>query len=113
MTTARERLNGYDLLDLGDLGADHALDAALERHRRARAVPAGAVERDLDDARRLVDRDEGDVAAVGLDVGTDLLQDLADPVLDRKRRGGGRVIVAHGSPRNLSERRSRRAAAPR
>ena len=74
--------------DLWDVVLEVALDAFTEGHRSARAADAGAVEADFD--RAVVrDFDEFEVAAVGLDGGTDGIEHASDALVEASGEGRG------------------------
>ena len=90
-----------DAADLGDVLAKVALDAGLESDRRGRATDAGAVHADLDDVVG-GERNELDIAAVGLDRGADEIQHFLDTV-EHGMTGAG----LSGSGRGLGRGRDR------
>lgn len=74
-------VDGFDGCDFGDAFLEGSFDAHAEGHVGGGASDAGAVHSDLDDAGG-GHVDELDVAAVGLDGGTDEVDDGADLVVE-------------------------------
>ena len=82
-----------DFGDFVDVFGEVLFDAEFEGHGGGGAVDAGALEADLDDAVGS-DGDEFEVAAIGLDGGSDLLDDFFDAL--GEGFGGVRVGPGHG-----------------
>lgn len=77
----KSALDGLDFFDLGDVCLEVSFDPHFERYLTGGATDAGTVESDLDGAFG-GEVDELDVAAVGLDRGSDQVDDLLDSFAD-------------------------------
>src|SRR5688572_29019782 len=71
LSERRVGAQGVDRGDALDPVLEDALDSGLERHGGSRATAAGSYQLDVDHARGLLEVDQGDVATVGLEGGTD------------------------------------------
>src|SRR5205823_1717140 len=81
----------HDLGDALDAVLEDALDARLERHRRCGAAHTRTDELDRHDSGLLVHVVQADVAAVGLDGRTDLLDCLLDLLAHGSSLGSGDI----------------------
>jgi len=106
-----------DRLDAGDLREaipQTPFDASLKRHGARWATDAGAVESDPDHAA-FRHFDQFEVATIGLDGGTDEIDDLADLPVEITGRAGciGVIRISLGHvPLQLDDRHGARPAEP-
>lgn len=105
-------IDGLDRCDLGDIGLEVPLDALGERHLGGRAPDTGAMEADANGAIA-GEVNQFDIAAVGLDGGSDGVEDLGNASeaigegvggdVDALGRGVGIGVVSH--ERSVGEER--------